>query len=890
MSDFDSLKGNNISESTIGLPSESGAMLTTNIEASRPLPCIVILIHGVNDVGEAFENQDKMICEGLNRRLGRKDLKPNKWQWAQTTADDFSPRIQMLSQWQETVEPKEPQLKPKTVKHKSYSPIIPFTWGYRPVDEETYKQEQLDYYKRLQDNNVKDPELPYDSYWLDRNYHLKTENIELNKLNCDKFGNWIDYLYRRNGGPFANATTCIPDMYGPGMASYLGIIGKAFTPSGARSYKNPHRIYYVFAAYRLANLIKKIRKDTKELDIPINIVAHSQGTIITMLANLILANDKDKPLPADCVILAHSPYAFEPTYMEILTKDLSMGVQSQYGREQTFINFVDQMHKLQGDRRTKFFDFNKLIETGVINTAVDDNEVYTQADGTQKQYDRLGKDYELFYRDNFGKVYQYFSPNDHVVSLRNVQGMGWQGIPDNIFKQCQYQNLKQRIFSHGHIVGNDTKNEKQEIPMIIIEVQEKDYPSYISVTDYQQRLVIDETDGPGIELNVVLLPEQLTKLIQEPLFKGHDGVFSYGYYVSDGQSIRVRYIPSDAEIKRDYPELIYQNISSAQLKSDCQNHERDKYSKEYPNLPISVFNNKASRECNKVTTGGLDLSTAAYILTTRLINGEPVPETMIYTVDKPGGKTKLSRAIHYNDIYNRDNQFSRIVEQKLIPITIDRPDYIPEKKFEKKDNQNIFATFITDELQLKKLLDEHPEWDRGIEYAKYIVGQENKIFVMYRNPQQQIEADIGKIVDEEEDTSSHHSGITNSLQAPAKIMAYDLAIGAIENISATQQTLLNSWRVLADWRHPENTDPETFQYVHKGILPEKLKKAMNYPSKHMPKDDGMVVNHFYHDALIDEAVQQAKELELAKEKYQKLTEPPQWVFPDPDLKGVTDVD
>ena len=52
----------------------------------------------------------------------------------------------------------------------------------------------------------------------------------------------------------------------------------------------------------------------------------------------------------------------------------------------------------------------------------------------------------------------------------------------------------------------------------------------------------------------------------------------------------------------------------------------------------------------------------------------------------------------------------------------------------------------------------------------------------------------------------------------------------------------------------------------------------------------MVVNHFYHDALIDEAVQQAKELELAKEKYQKLTEPPQWVLPDPDLKGVTDVD
>ena len=52
----------------------------------------------------------------------------------------------------------------------------------------------------------------------------------------------------------------------------------------------------------------------------------------------------------------------------------------------------------------------------------------------------------------------------------------------------------------------------------------------------------------------------------------------------------------------------------------------------------------------------------------------------------------------------------------------------------------------------------------------------------------------------------------------------------------------------------------------------------------------MVVNHFYPDALINEGTQKAKELEMAKEKYQKLTEPPQWMLPDPDLKGVTDVD
>ena len=881
MPDFDNLKGNNISDSTTGLPPESGAMLTSNIEASRPLPCVVILIHGVNDIGEAFENQDKMICEGLNRRLGRKDLKPNKWRWAQTSADDFSPRIQMLPEWQENVDQIKPPLKPKTVKHKSYSPIIPFTWGYRPVDEETYKQEQLAYYKRLQDSNVKDPELPYDSYWVERNYHLKTDNIEVNKLNCDKFGNWIDYLYRRNGGPFANATTCIPDMYGPGMAGFLGSAGELATPKGARSYLNPHRIYYAFAAHRLAKLIKQIRKDTEGQNIPINIVAHSQGTIITMLANLILANDKSEPLPADCVILAHSPYAFEPTLAEIVSKDLCMGVQSQYGREQTFINFVNQMHNFQTDRRSKKFNPENLIETGVINNAIDDSELYTQADGTKKQYDRLGDDVELFYRDNFGKVYQYFSPNDHVVSLWNVQGMGWQGIPDNIFKQCKHQNLKQRIFSHGHIVGNDPKNKEVKIPLILIEVQEKDYPNYISVKDYQQRR--GAKTYYGINIPVVLLSEQLTKLIQEPLFKGHDGFFSHGCYANEGQSIHVHYIPSNEEIKRDYPELVYQKTSSGQLGSDCIDYEINENSNKNPKLSASDLYGKSVYECNTVTTGGL--TTAPYILTTRLINGEPVPETMIYTVDKPSGKTKLSRAIHYNDIYNSNNQFVEHFEKKLNYQIIDRPDYIPVKKIDEKD---ISSPFITDELQLKKLLDEHPEWDRGIESASYMVKQENKILVIYRNSQKHIESEIGKEVDDKKDTSSHHSGITNSLEAPAKIMAYDLAIGVVENISESHQTLLNSWRVLADWRHPENTDPETFQYVHKGILPKELKTAMNYPNRHMPEDEKLVVNHFYH-SMPNRILKPIKE-ELEKPKYQKLTEPPQWVFPDPDLKGVSDVD
>jgi hypothetical protein len=35
-------------------------------------------------------------------------------------------------------------------------------------------------------------------------------------------------------------------------------------------------------------------------------------------------------------------------------------------------------------------------------------------------------------RDNRGKVYLYFCPEDMTVALRNVEGIGWQGVPDQL--------------------------------------------------------------------------------------------------------------------------------------------------------------------------------------------------------------------------------------------------------------------------------------------------------------------------------------------------------------------------------------------------------------------------------------------------------------------------
>lgn len=351
-------------------------------------------------------------------------------------------------------------------------------------------------------------------------------------------------------------------MYGPGMSGLLAFGGKIVTPEGSKSYDNPHRIYFAFAAYRLAELIKKIREDTKGQDIPINIVAHSQGTIITMLATFLLA--KDNVLPADCVILAHSPYAFEPSSAEKVSKDLAMGIQSKQSREKTFINFVKKIKDLQTLRNITFTP-ETLKENYIINTTVNPDEKYMQADGSEKQYDRLGKDKEMFYRDNFGKVYHYFSPNDHVVSLWNVQGMGWQGIPDHIIKAC-HENLRQRVFSHQVIAGNNPINPNFILPLVTMTIDEQDYPDYISFEDYKQRVTYFTVRDEKVANAVELLPEQLQKLKQEPLFSKFEGIIEHGQYIKYGRKVRVVYRPTFAEMSKDHPEQTYNKVSASEMK------------------------------------------------------------------------------------------------------------------------------------------------------------------------------------------------------------------------------------------------------------------------------------------------------------------------------------
>lgn len=65
-----------VSEGDIPVHKTGEVAQTRNVGIPRPMPGIVILVHGVNDVGEAYQNQEKGILVGLGKRLNRQDFTP----------------------------------------------------------------------------------------------------------------------------------------------------------------------------------------------------------------------------------------------------------------------------------------------------------------------------------------------------------------------------------------------------------------------------------------------------------------------------------------------------------------------------------------------------------------------------------------------------------------------------------------------------------------------------------------------------------------------------------------------------------------------------------------------------------------------------------------------
>ncbi|MEB7344968.1 phage late control D family protein [Enterobacter hormaechei] len=207
-------------------------------------------------------------------------------------------------------------------------------------------------------------------------------------------------------------------------------------------YENPHRIYQFFAAQRLADLIIQIRQPLVTQNDVINIVAHSQGTIITMLANMLVKQAGYAPV--NCVILNHSPYSLESRVAENIQPGYQ---QTDDARQQTFKNFCRLMH-------TQWKGGGKMAESEL--------QALEASCTLRKPSDNPLRTDDRYCRSNDGKVYNYFCPNDGVVSLENVQGFGWRGIPQNIASDIP--NLFQRVFYQHGEVGNIPDANPFELP------------------------------------------------------------------------------------------------------------------------------------------------------------------------------------------------------------------------------------------------------------------------------------------------------------------------------------------------------------------------------------------------------------------------------------------
>ncbi|RBI01093.1 hypothetical protein BRL89_07825, partial [Xanthomonas oryzae pv. oryzae] len=156
-----------------------------------------------------------------------------------------------------------------TSKLPTHSMFIPFYWGYRASNNEIAKDK-------------------------------RGNPTRLRSQYQDTAGNRLDANFAKAGGFFVNATSNLPDMYGKGFEKTLKTRGVQMVSPDFTYFGNaPPRRYFVLAAERLAMLVSEIRRLAP--DDTITIMGHSQGTLITLLAQAMLADRRQRC--ADCLIL-----------------------------------------------------------------------------------------------------------------------------------------------------------------------------------------------------------------------------------------------------------------------------------------------------------------------------------------------------------------------------------------------------------------------------------------------------------------------------------------------------------------------------------------------------------------------------------------------------------
>lgn len=290
------------------------------------------------------------------------------------------------------------------------SPVIPFYWGYR----------------LQQDDEKRYPGI----------FH-----------NDD--GAW-------GGGPFQNGTNNLLQFWQGGFRRSLlgGLIDlQRLNSDITRQLQDaPPRAYFVHAAKRLANLIDTIREDFPNE--PLNIVAHSQGNMITLCAMLYVQHRAP-----DTLILNSAPYSFDVKFTDWLAMANGWSdVQSTKARLNTFAAVAAKI----AAAATDFKDDERNEGCGHEGTAgftvmhvhhePEKNDWHQQI-GSAKINDSGNQWHECEYagRDNRGKMFVNFNPHDRVIGISAVEGIGWRGVPEHILAPGggMLKNVYQRVFARN---------------------------------------------------------------------------------------------------------------------------------------------------------------------------------------------------------------------------------------------------------------------------------------------------------------------------------------------------------------------------------------------------------------------------------------------------------
>ncbi|MGJ7609836.1 MULTISPECIES: T6SS effector phospholipase Tle3 domain-containing protein [unclassified Variovorax] len=386
------------------------------------MPGVIIFVHGVNSDGEWYFDASEEFAKGLNQRLGRDDLErlvPDKeGNKDKVTANRY--------------------LKTDESGKRIRSPVIPFWWGYQTQPTE-------------------------------RKIVKGTDQLGSTPARTDFYGNPLRTDGAWGGGPFQNGGSALTSFWLPtGFRKdvLFGMIDvNTINPVVGRMLCDcPPRLYYAHAARRLANLVKDIRKNLPNE--PINIVSHSQGTIVAMCALFFLGDDVRGP---DTLILNSSPYRFDTAKTDFISAaDGRRSVQPEPARVATFVNAARIMAgATKGYPAPPEPKFACTVEHKPRHAYDDAVYCHKPADAPQWQAEIGGKvedpdgprgqdgkpwwsNAKFERSDTRGKLFVNFNPGDRVIGVSAVSGMGWRGIPTRYMEKVnQEKNVQQRLFARG---------------------------------------------------------------------------------------------------------------------------------------------------------------------------------------------------------------------------------------------------------------------------------------------------------------------------------------------------------------------------------------------------------------------------------------------------------